>query len=354
MAMNESEFRALLHRYQTEACSPAEKRRIEDWYAGLGAERQLELTPAERTALVATVWQRIADRTTRPPATAVTASAQPFAYRGGWPGASVRWAAVAVLALGAGLAGTYWSGGLARWWPAGHAPITAAVAAPRWVTYRNVLARPTHVALPDGSTVTLAPASSLRYPRAFAEARRTVYLTGEGFFEVFHDARHPFSVYTEQVVTTVLGTSFRVRAYAGQAEAQVQVRTGAVRVRPRQTSPGAATNETSLVVRPNQQAVYSAVGGQLRREVMAQPVLLAPQAFVFDDRPVAEVLAALQQAYGIAIVYDAAALRHCTLNLSLGQEPLFAKLDIICETLGASYEKADGRILFHSQPCSAE
>ena len=350
MAMTQSEFRALLHRYQTGTCTPAEKRRIEDWYAGLGAERQLELTPDERAALTATVWQRIAQRTTLlPPARPVPT------YRTGWPVAKVRWAAVAVLALGAGLAGTYWAGGL-PWRADGPVLTSAGTPAPTWVQYRNTLAHATRVALPDGSAVTLAPASALKYPRAFAGARRTVYLTGEAFFEVFHDARHPFSVYTEQVVTTVLGTSFRVRAYAGQTEAQVQVRTGAVRVSPRRAATPANANASapSLVVRPNQQAVYSVLRRQLRRELVPQPVLLAPQAFVFDDRPVAEVLAALQKAYGIAIAYDAAALRHCTINLSLGQEPLFEKLDIICETLGASYEKADGRILFHSQPCPAE
>ena len=349
--MTQSEFRALLHRYQMGTCTPAEKRRIEAWYAGLGAERQLELTSDERAELTATVWQRIAQRTTLlPPADAGTT------YRAGWPMARVRWAAVAVLALGAGLAGTYWAGGLAPWRAGGPVLASAGTPAPAWVQYRNTLAHTIRVALPDGSAVTLAPASTLKYPRAFAGARRTVYLTGEAFFEVFHDAHHPFSVYTEQVVTTVLGTSFRVRAYAGQPEAQVQVRTGAVRVSPRMAATLASTSASapSLVVRPNQQAVYSVLRRQLRRELVPQPVLLAPQAFVFDDRPVAEVLVALQKAYGIAIEYDIASVRHCTINLSLGQEPLFEKLDIICETLGASYEKADGRILFHSQPCPAE
>ena len=344
--MTQPEFRALLQRYQTGNCTPAEKCRIEDWYSGLGAERQLLLTPNERAALTALVWQRIAARTTL----AAPTDAGPD-YRAGWSVAPMRWAAVAVLALGAGLAGTYWSGGRASWWRGRTAAAPAEVAT-RWVQYRNTLAHATQLALPDGSAVTLAPASSLKYPRAFAGARRTVYLTGEAFFNVFHDARHPFSVYTEQVVTTVLGTSFRVRAYAGQAEAQVQVRTGAVQVSPRTNA--ATTTVPSMIVRPNQQAVYSTVRRQLRRELVPQPVLLAPQAFVFDDRPVAEVLTALQNAYGVAIVYDAAALRHCTINLSLGSEPLFDKLDIICETLGASYEKADGRILFHCQSCPAE
>ena len=347
--MTQSEFRALLHRYQTGNCTPVEKRYIENWYADLGVERQLQLSPDERVALVTTVWERITRRTTLPHPTGTAVTSR---YRTSGPVTSVRWTAVAVLALGAGLAGTYWSGGLASWWNDGPAAAPAKIAATRWVLYRNTLTHATKLALPDGSAVTLAPTSTLKYPRTFAGARRTVYLTGEAFFDVFHDACHPFSVYTEQVVTTVLGTSFRVQAYAGQAEAQVQVRTGAVRVSPRT---GAATpNAPSIVVRPNQQVVYSTVRRQLRRELVPQPVLLTPQAFVFDDRPVAEVLKALQKAYGIDIVYDATAVRYCTINLSLGSEPLFDKLDIICETLGASYEKADGRIFFHSQPCPIE
>lgn len=345
--MTQSEFRALLHRYQTGDCTPTEKRRIEAWYADLGAERRPLLPPEERAALAAAVWQRIAARTVRPPVAGPTTAPRITGLKTG-----VRWAAAAVLLLGAGLAGSYWGGGVDRWQRSIPVSASAEGPAPRWVLYRNTSANATRVALPDGSTVTLAPASSLKYPQAFAGARRTVYLMGEAFFAVFHDERHPFSVYTEQVVTTVLGTSFRVRAYAGQPEAQVQVRTGAVRVSPRTTN--TAANALSIVVRPNQQAVYSTVRRQLRRELVPQPVQLAPQAFVFDDRPVDEVFTALQNAYGVTIVYDAAAVRHCTLNLNLGQEPLFAKLDIICQTLGASYEKADGRILFHSQPCLAD
>ncbi|GAC1368276.1 MAG: hypothetical protein NVS3B25_06980 [Hymenobacter sp.] len=219
-----------------------------------------------------------------------------------------------------------------------------------WVVYANTTGHGTRVALPDGSFVTLSPASSLKAPRMFTGPQRTVYLTGEAFFSVYHDAGHPFRVYTDQVVTTVLGTSFRVRAYQGQGEVQVQVRTGKVRVSPRDS----VAQTASVVVLPNQQAVFSAARRQLRREVMAQPVLLSPQTFVYNDRPVAEVLAALEKAYGVAILYDAAALRNCTITLNLGTASLFDKLDIISETLAATYETVDGHILFHSHPCKAE
>ncbi|GAA4031340.1 hypothetical protein GCM10022409_14490 [Hymenobacter glaciei] len=207
--------------------------------------------------------------------------------------------------------------------------------------------------MPDGSFVTLAPGATLRYRRAEETGQRIAYLKGEAFFDVFHDESHPFSVLTDQVVSTVLGTSFWVRAVAGQPDVQVQVRTGAVRVS-RRTGPSTTESAASVVVRPNQQAVYSPARQQLWRELVAEPVQLAPQSFVFNDRPVAEVLETLSAAYGVDIAYDAKALRSCTLNLSLGNEPLFDKLNLVCEALGARYEAADGRIVFHSQPCAAE
>ncbi len=350
--MDQAAFRTLLQRYQQGACTPAEIQRIETWYRQLGAEQKLDLTPEEKTALVATVWQRISQQTVAAPlSVATTPKATQSLSWTSWP-APVRWAAAAALVGGMSLVGLQ----------VAHVPmgqvvsragqilgVSQAADPAAWLVFTNASARETQVSLPDGSAVTLAPASTLKYQRQLQGNRRVAYLTGAAFFKVFHDEQHPFSVLTDKVVTTVLGTSFRVEAYAGQAEVQVQVRTGAVRVSQRRTMRMASP--ASIDVLPNQQAVYSAARQQLRRELVAQPVQLAPQAFVFKDRPVVEVLAALEKAYGVSIEYDAASLHNCTLDLSLDKEPLFAKLDIICEALGASYEKVDGRILFRGRPC---
>ncbi|MFC6223811.1 FecR family protein [Hymenobacter artigasi] len=343
MATDKSEFRQLLQRYQEGKCSSAEAQRIEAWYRHLDTEQQFNLSPTEKKALMATVWQRISRQTA--PGTEPLA-----ALPGGWSSwpARVRWAAAAALILGAGLVGLQVTDVPAKW--AVLAPPTATKPAV-WKVYANTSARETQLALPDGSAVTLAPASTLRYRRGL-DGRREAYLAGAAFFDVFHDKQHPFSVFTDKVVTTVLGTSFRVRAYAGPADVQVQVHTGAVRVSQRRAPAGVAV--ATVVVLPNQQAVYSAGGQRLRRELVAQPAQLTAQSFVFNDRPVAEVLAALEKAYGVRIEYDAAAVRNCTLNLSLGNEPLFTKLDIICETLGATYEKAGDHLRFHSPACQVE
>lgn len=349
MAFNSTEFRQLLQRYLQGECTPEEVRRIEAWYRELGAEQLLDWTPAEQKAWSTAVWQRIADRTTSSPV-----ATEPFGGWASWP-TSVRAAAMAAGVLGAGLVGIQFAHGPLKWETTQHRPGAAPVTAPApWLAYATpATGAERRVALPDGSFVTLAPGATLRYQRARATGRRLVYLTGEAFFDVFHDARHPFSVLTDQVVSTVLGTSFRVRAVLGQPDVQVEVRTGAVRVSSR-TKPAGKAQPASVVVHANQQAVYSPARQQLWRELVAQPVQLAPQSFVFNDRPVADVLRVLSTAYGVDISYDAEALRNCTLNLSLGKESLFEKLNLICEALGARYESADGHIVFHGQPCAAE
>ena len=349
MASNSSEFRQLLQRYQEGECSPEEVRRIEDWYRQLGNEQPFDLSDSEKELLAAKVWHRIANRT--------AVGSEPPAPANGWASwpTGVRAAAVAASVLSVAALGIQLIHGLSKQDAVGQRPPVSTQAVPaRWLMYAAPATAPErHVALPDGSFVTLAPGATLRYQRASATGRRIAYLKGEAFFDVFHDEQHPFSVLTDQVVSTVLGTSFRVRAVAGQPNVQVQVRTGAVRVSPRTTLAGAAP-VAGLVVRPNQQAVYSPTRRQLWRELVAEPVQLAPQSFAFNDRPVAEVLKTLSAAYGVAIVYDAEALRNCTLNLNLGHEPLFDKLNLVCEALGAHYETADGHIIFHGQPCTAE
>jgi len=139
---------------------------------------------------------------------------------------------------------------------------------------------------------------------------------------------------------------------AGQPEAMVKVRTGWVRVQPRPGQP--ATPDAAVVLRPNQQVVYSPAIPALRPVLVAQPALLRAQPLVFDERPVTEVLGTLQAGYGVPIRYDGATLAGCTVSLTFGAENLFEKLDLLCRTLGASYERTDEAIIFRSRGCQSE
>ncbi len=85
-----------------------------------------------------------------------------------------------------------------------------------------------HLPLPDGSTMTLNTASSLR--TRFDERERVIELEkGEVLFDVAKDSSRPFLVRAGDVTVRAVGTSFTVRRMPGAA-VRVVVREGVVEV----------------------------------------------------------------------------------------------------------------------------
>ncbi|SOD13352.1 FecR family protein [Pedobacter xixiisoli] len=85
------------------------------------------------------------------------------------------------------------------------------------------------IVLPDSSTVYLGAMSKLRFVKNFSGKTREVELEGEAFFEVTKNPHKPFIIRTGNVSTQVLGTSFKIDAFAGKP-ISVLVSTGKVRV----------------------------------------------------------------------------------------------------------------------------
>jgi len=86
----------------------------------------------------------------------------------------------------------------------------------------------TVVKLEDGSAATLGPESAIKL--AFDDrARRIQLLSGMAYFEVARDEARPFSVTSDQLTATALGTAFDVAADAGYTSVSVQH--GSVEVR---------------------------------------------------------------------------------------------------------------------------
>ncbi len=179
-----------------------------------------------------------------------------------------------------------------------------------------------------------------------------VHLTGEAFFEVAKDARHPFFVYTNGLTARVLGTSFSVSA--GRETVTVVVRTGRVAVVPAATGTPEQQAPRPLVLTGNQQATYARADETLTRSA-ADPALQRtyPALLVrrFDEAPVTEVLDALQRTYGIPITYDREALSKCALTAEFGDEPLSSRMRLICKAIEATYTTSDAGIRITSAGC---
>ena len=211
----------------------------------------------------------------------------------------------------------------------------------------NNTAEKQRIVLPDGSSVMLEKNSKISFSSTFTGNKREVFLTGEAFFEVTHNTQKPFIVYTNEVTTKVLGTSFRIKAYRNESTILVAVKTGKVSV--------AVKEKETTVLRPNQQVIYNKSQENLRKELVEKPYILIPKPatsfFSFDNTPLREVFEKMKMSYGIDIIFDEMQLSGCNLTADLEEESLYDKLNLICKTLNLDYKIIDGQIVISGQGC---
>ena len=218
----------------------------------------------------------------------------------------------------------------------------------------NETTQPMLLKLPDGSQVRLTPESRISYTKTFIHNnKREVYLSGEAFFEVEKDAKNPFFVYANGLLTRVVGTSFLIKAM--DADVEVVVRTGRVTVLPIKDMDNQDDKNTELVLTPNQQALFSTRDNLISKSIVNLPVEITKEEilpdFTFENMPISDVFSLLEKTYGIPIIYDEAVMHQCSLRVALSNEPFFTKLDIICKTVGAEYQVRDGQIIISSEGC---
>jgi transmembrane sensor len=222
----------------------------------------------------------------------------------------------------------------------------------------NTTAKQT-VNLSDGSVVILEPNSRLSMPSEFSEENRTVYLSGEAYFKVTKDIDRPFLVYTNKLITRVLGTSFIVKVLKGEEETSVEVKEGKVSVFRKddfeRVTSGTKNESKGIVVTPNQKIVFEGDGSRILKMLSEAPEVVpsAKTTFKFDYRstPVKDVLTDLKNAYQVDIIFDADLLSDCPITATLSNRPLLEKLNIICEAIEAKYEVLDGKIMIYGKSC---
>ena len=153
------------------------------------------------------------------------------------------------------------------------------------------------VVLPDSSVVWLNSATHLAFDPEFT-THREVHLSGEAFFDVKPDVRHPFVVKAADVSTQVFGTSFNISAYPEAGELRVSLKTGKVGV-------SYGTNEQK-VLDPGELLVCNKLSG--RENVIHQSPgemdVWTDGRLLFYKTPLKEALAQIEARYGVHIIYD--------------------------------------------------
>lgn len=121
------------------------------------------------------------------------------------------------------------------------------------------------IVLADGSIIWLSSGSSIKYPSTFAGVTRDVTFTGEAFFSIAHDRKHPFIVHTGKTEVQVLGTTFHINAYDKQKSISVSLITGKVSF-----TDGKIKQELS----PGKRITYTIASGIIKLENIPDTALL--------------------------------------------------------------------------------
>lgn len=155
--------------------------------------------------------------------------------------------------------------------------------------------------LPDGTKVWLNAATKIEYPTRFIGAERRVVLTGEAYFEVTKDAKHPFIVETADQQIMVLGTHFNVNTY--QADRTITtLEEGSVRVtRHPELVSGSVSN---VLLKPGQQSVLFNSSLTVNEADLESALAWKNGMLFFRDAPLQTVLAEVSRWYDVEIQYN--------------------------------------------------
>lgn len=151
--------------------------------------------------------------------------------------------------------------------------------------------------LSDGTKVWLNSDSQLRYPVRFNGDMREVFLKGEAYFEVAHNAEKTFVVSTSKGDVRVLGTSFNVRDYPDEHKVVTTLEAGQVRY----VSP--VRGEIDLI--PGYMLEDGAGGSCIPRKVNTEVYTgWKDGKYIFDDVSVEEIMATLERWYDVTVFYE--------------------------------------------------
>lgn len=229
----------------------------------------------------------------------------------------------------------------------------------------NLTTQEEKIILSDGSIVILKPQSKLYFAQNFNQEKREVFLEGEAFFKVAKNSQKPFLVYSNDIVTKVLGTSFTINANKETGSFEVAVKTGVVKVYENEALLKKTKPTNTLILLPNQRAMYKIEDREFESSLVEAPEPLHFEEplkrkvenfkyFDYSHENLKTIFDELSQAYEIEILVENDNLNHCLFSGDISSQDLYTKLKIICLATNSNFEIVGTKILIKGNGCNDE
>lgn len=220
--------------------------------------------------------------------------------------------------------------------------------------------------LADGSTVWLNKNTSIKYLKRFGNDTRTLYLSGEAYFEVKPNNEIPFIIYAKNARIEVTGTSFNINTKDNLNEVEVIVSSGKVKVLKEigetqlknnsglsLTDNKSVTNEVSIELSIGERAVVNDIIPIIEKSQNSDLNYIAwkTRVLIFDRTKMDEVTKEIEEIYDVNILFENNELKNCRLIAKFEDQSLDNILEIIKYTFNIEYEKNDNTIILRGQGC---
>ena len=244
------------------------------------------------------------------------------------------------------------SRGSNRYWYAAAAAVVAVVGVQAWRgahvsgvarTVATAVGQRDSMTLSDGTKVMLAPGSSLTVAAGFDSGDRVVTLMGAAFFDVKHDAAHPFTVRASDAEIRDIGTAFAVNTDQ-RGGVSVAVTHGVVALR--QSS---ASAPAPVELHAGDRGVLSSGAVAVTRgTVTADDISWTRGQLSYHDTPLSEVQADLKRWYGINLQVADSALQKLTVSVMHAPSEAALLIKVVAGSIGADVEQRGDTVIFHS------
>ncbi|SDF79284.1 FecR family protein [Dyadobacter soli] len=276
----------LIRKYHLGQCTPEEEYAVQQWLAGEGDDDAPSyLQGSERQAKQSRIWNGLRGSYEHQRGSGHAGRSLSF-----WKWSRI--AASVTILLGMSWLGYRWFGGRND---------ALHITSVHFQEVRTAFGEKKKFYLPDSSLVYLNAGSHLRFPDHFTDTCRSIYLTGEAFFEISKDPSRPFTIHTKNTETRVLGTVFNLKAYPGEAT-ELVVTEGKVRF---------GQEEKQVVLTANQLASFDSASGALSHHNVYAGAYAGwkQNRLTFRDTRLSEIAVMLERWYGIKVEIRKQALK---------------------------------------------
>lgn len=197
--------------------------------------------------------------------------------------------------------------------------------------------------LPDGSVVSLAKGSVLKYTQQVG--KRLVKLEGTAFFEVSKNPRQVFEVVANNSIISVLGTSFEVLGQDDKDAVEVHVTEGKVAIKQ-------SVSAASVQLEGGQSARYNPQRQQFETFDLPNNILAwKTHKLVFENSRLDVVIRDLNAFFDVEIGFENPSIKACHFTGKFKDSSLEEILEVLCFSSNLKLEQLNNTYQLIGQGC---